>query len=67
MTTVTAEQAMKDHFADEYFTHYRLYTAPTPTLVYLQGNVTKDHLLLQITQREIDTNTGLVIAQNPGY
>ena len=67
LTTITAEQTMKDHFTDEYFTHYRLYTAPTPTLAQLHANVTKDHLLLPIPQREIDTNTGLVIPQNPGY
>jgi starch-binding outer membrane protein, SusD/RagB family len=67
MTTITAEQAMKDHFTKEYYNHYRLYTAPTPTLALLYGNVTHDHLLLPIPQREIDTNTGLVIQQNPGY
>lgn len=66
-TTLTAEQVLKDHFTDEYYTHYRLYTAPTPTLAELHGNVTRDHLLLPIPQREIDTNTGLDIPQNPGY
>jgi starch-binding outer membrane protein, SusD/RagB family len=67
MTTVTAEQTMKDHFAREYQSHYRLYTAPTPTLAELQGNVTRNRLLLPIPQREIDNNTNLVIPQNPGY
>ena len=67
MTTITAEQTMKDHFSREYFNHYRLYTAPTPTLAQLHGWVTKEHLLLPIPQREIDTNTQLVIPQNPGY
>jgi hypothetical protein len=67
MTTITAEQTMKDHFTKEYFNHYRLYTAPTPTLALLHSYVTHDHLLLPIPQREIDTNTGLVIVQNPGY
>jgi len=67
LTTITAEQTIKDHFADEYFAHYRLYLAPTPTLAQLQGNVTRDRLLLPIPQREIDTNTQLVIQQNPGY
>lgn len=67
MTTLTAEQIMKNHFAIEFFNHYRLYVAPAPTLAQLQGNVTHDHLLLPIPQREIDTNTGLVIPQNPGY
>lgn len=67
MTTITAEQTMKDHFADEYQAHYRLYTAPALTLKQLQDNVTHDHLLLPIPQREIDNNTTLKITQNPGY
>lgn len=67
LTTITAEQTMKDHFAREYQSHYRLYTPPTPTLAELQSNVTKDRLLLPIPQREIDNNTTLVIPQNPGY
>ncbi|HEX7847610.1 MAG TPA: RagB/SusD family nutrient uptake outer membrane protein, partial [Chitinophagaceae bacterium] len=67
MTTVTAEQSMKDHYADEYYAHYRLYLPPTPTLSDLQGYVKKDRLLLPIPQREIDTNTQLTIAQNPDY
>lgn len=67
MTTITAEQTMKDHFAHEYNSHYKLYTAPALTLAQLQANVTHDHLLLPIPQREIDTNTSLVIPQNPGY
>ncbi len=67
MTTVTAEQSMKDHFADEYDSHYSEYLPPTPTLAELQGNVTAQKLLLPIPQREIDTNTQLVIPQTPGY
>ncbi len=67
MTTVTAEQRMKDHFADEYQAHYRTYLPPTPTLAELQGYVKRERLLLPIPQREIDTNTQLVIEQNPGY
>jgi hypothetical protein len=67
LTTVTAQQSMKDHFAEEYYSHYRLYLPPTPTLAELQGNVTEEKLLLPIPQREIDTNTQLVIPQNPGY
>jgi hypothetical protein len=67
LTTITAEQTIKDHFADEYQTHYRLYTAPVLPLAQLQSNVTRDHLLLPIPQREIDTNTSLVISQNAGY
>lgn len=68
MTTVTAVQTMKDHFADEYYNHYRLYVAPAPPLSELYDNVsTNGRLLLPIPQREIDTNTQLVIEQNPGY
>jgi starch-binding outer membrane protein, SusD/RagB family len=67
LTTITAEQTLKDHFTDEYNSHYRLYTAPALTLAELHNNVTKDHLLLPIPQREIDTNTGLEIPQNAGY
>jgi starch-binding outer membrane protein, SusD/RagB family len=67
LTTITAEQSIKDHYADEYFAHYRLYLPPTPTLAQLQGWITHDKLLLPIPQREIDTNTQLVIPQNPGY
>jgi hypothetical protein len=68
MTTVTAVQTMKDHFADEYYNHYRLYVAPAPTLAELYANVsTPGRLLLPIPQREIDTNTQLKIEQNPGY
>lgn len=68
MTTITAVQAMKDHFADEYYNHYRLYVAPAPTLAELYANVSvNNRLLLPIPQREIDTNTQLQIEQNPGY
>ena len=68
LTTINAVQAMKDHYADEYFNHYRLYVAPAPTLQELYNNVsTNGRLLLPIPQREIDTNTQLDIAQNPGY
>lgn len=67
MTTITAEQTIKDHFAHTYTVHYATYTAPTPTLAELQGNVTTNRLLLPIPQHEIDTNTQLVIPQNPGY
>jgi len=67
LTTITAEQTIKDHFANEYNAHYKLYTAPALSLAQLQSNVTREHLLLPIPQREIDTNTSLVIPQNPGY
>ena len=68
MTTVNAVQTMKDHYADEYYNHYRLYVAPAPTLQELYNNVsTPGRLLLPIPQREIDTNTQLDIPQNQGY
>jgi starch-binding outer membrane protein, SusD/RagB family len=67
MTTLTAEQILKDHFAKEFAKHYATYPAPILTLVQLQANVTAVRLLLPIPQHEIDTNTGLKIEQNPGY
>lgn len=67
MTTITAEQTMKDHFAHVYNIHYSHYTAPQPTLAELQGNANTNRMLLPIPQHEIDTNTQLVIPQNPGY
>lgn len=67
MTTINPLQILKDHFAYEYATHYSTYTAPVPTLAQLQGFVITDRFLLPIPQREIDTNTQLVIPQNPGY
>ena len=66
MTTITAEQTMKDHFAKEFASHYALYSPVTP-LATLQSYVTSDKLLLPIPQHEIDTNSQLVIQQNPGY
>ncbi|HYC27271.1 MAG TPA: RagB/SusD family nutrient uptake outer membrane protein, partial [Chitinophagaceae bacterium] len=68
MTTVNAVQSMKDHFTREWFNHYRLYVPPAPTIAELHTWVsTFNRLLLPIPQREIDTNTQLVIEQNPGY
>lgn len=67
MTTLTAEQLIREHFADEYDSHYSRYLPPTPTLAELQSNISREKLLLPIPQREIDTNTQLNITQNPGY
>ena len=67
LTTITAEQTIKNYFAHEYAAHYSHYTAPVPTIASLQANVTANKLLLPIPQHEIDTNTQLVIPQNPGY
>ncbi|MBC7722110.1 MAG: RagB/SusD family nutrient uptake outer membrane protein [Pedobacter sp.] len=66
MTTITAEQTIKNHFAKEFANHYANYSPVTP-LAVLQGYVTADKLLLPIPQHEIDTNSQLVITQNPGY
>lgn len=67
LTSVRIEDILKAHFAYEYNAHYAEYLPPTPTLTELQNSVTSDRLLLPIPQREIDTNTQLVISQNPGY
>lgn len=67
LTTINALQRIKDHYVDEYDAHYSRYIPPTPTIAELQGNITTARLLLPIPQREIDTNTQLVISQNPSY
>lgn len=67
LTTINPVQILKDHFAYEYASHYSTYVAPVPTLAQLQGYVTTQKLLLPIPQREIDLNTQIMIAQNPGY
>ncbi|OSZ77253.1 hypothetical protein CAP36_12630 [Chitinophagaceae bacterium IBVUCB2] len=68
LTTITAVQVMKDHYTDEYFSHYRTYVAPAPTLAELHAWVSVNgRLLLPIPQREIDTNTQLAIPQNLSY
>lgn len=66
MTTITAEQTIKDHFAKEFVSHYSQYNPVVP-LATLQSYVTANKLLLPIPQHEIDTNSQLVIPQNPGY
>jgi starch-binding outer membrane protein, SusD/RagB family len=66
LTTITAEQTIKNHMAKEFNLHYAQYNPVVP-LNILQANVTANKLLLPIPQKEIDTNTQLVIAQNPGY
>ncbi|MBA4197084.1 MAG: RagB/SusD family nutrient uptake outer membrane protein [Chitinophaga sp.] len=66
MTTITAEQTIKNHFAKEFANHYSQYSPVVP-LATLQSYVTHDKLLLPIPQHEIDTNSQLTIPQNPGY
>lgn len=67
MSTISAVQTLQNHFAKEFASHYSLYPAPQATLAQLQSYVTTDKLLLPIPQHEIDTNTQLLISQNPGY
>jgi hypothetical protein len=67
MTTITAEQTLKNHYSAIYTVHYGKYPSPRPTVAQIQAFVTTDRLLLPIPQREIDNNTTLKILQNPGY
>jgi hypothetical protein len=67
MTTISAEQTLKNHYSATFTAHYGRYPSPRPTLAQIQAYVTKDRLLLPIPQREIDNNTTLKIPQNPGY
>lgn len=67
LSTITAEQTLRTHFTHIYPIHYSTYVAPTPTLTELLSNINANRLLLPIPQYEIDTNTQLVIPQNPGY
>ena len=66
MTTITAQQTIKDHLAREFASHYASYSPVIP-LATLQSYVTTDKLLLPIPQHEIDTNSQIVIPQNSGY
>ncbi len=66
MTTITAQQTIKDHLAKEFASHYASYSPVIP-LATLQSYVTTDKLLLPIPQHEIDTNSQIVIPQNTGY
>jgi hypothetical protein len=68
-TTMPSQDAVatiKANFSAMWTGHYSKY--PTPlTLATIQSYVTDQKLLLPIPQREIDNNTKIVIAQNPGY
>jgi hypothetical protein len=66
-TTLKVEQIMSSHFAVMYPLHYKNYPAPNLSLADLQANANSDHMLLPIPQYEIDTNSHIVIPQNPGY
>jgi starch-binding outer membrane protein, SusD/RagB family len=67
MSTITAQQILLDHFAVMYPLHYTNYPSPKLTLAEMQALVKPEKFLLPIPQREIDNNTNIVIAQNPGY
>jgi hypothetical protein len=67
MTTITAEQTLKNHYSAIYSIHYGKYPSPRSTLAQIQAFITSDRLILPIPQREIDNNTTLKITQNPGY
>jgi hypothetical protein len=64
--TGQAITVIRNYYASEYSAFYSKYSPAIP-LVTLQANVTTDHLLLPIPQREIDTNNEIAIQQNPGY
>ncbi len=66
LTTITAEQTLKNHLAKEFKGHYDQYSPVVP-LATLQGFIITDRLLLPIPQHEIDTNSQLKIPQNPSY
>jgi starch-binding outer membrane protein, SusD/RagB family len=66
LTTITAEQTIKNHITKEFARHYAQYNPVVP-LVNLLVNVNANRMFLPIPQREIDTNSELVIAQNLGY
>ncbi|MNK01700.1 SusD family protein [compost metagenome] len=57
---------MQAHYAAEYSAYYGRFRPIIP-LTELQANVNTQRLILPIPQREIDTNTEIQIAQNPGY
>ena len=65
-----AINTLKAHFTYMYDVnggnHYNQYVPPI-VLANLLSQVTPEHLLLPIPQREIDNNTSIVIQQNPGY
>jgi hypothetical protein len=66
LTTIKADDVIKNHIAREFASHYNNYNPVVP-LAILQSNVNANKFLLPIPQREIDTNSQIVIPQNPGY
>ncbi len=64
--TKEAINIIKTYYGAEYTSHYSKYR-PVILETDLKVNVTDQHLLLPIPQKEIDTNTQIVIEQNSGY
>ncbi len=63
-----AEYVMKAHFARLYASVYTKFANTLPlTLEQLLENANTNRFLLPIPQYEIDTNSNLVIEQNPSY
>jgi len=67
LTTIKSEATIDNHFAVMYPLYYTKYTEPKLTLTQMQDNTNQDKFLLPIPQYEIDTNSFIVIPQNPGY
>ena len=67
LSTIKAEKTLDDHFAYMYPIYYIQYTEPRLSLEQMQANTNADKFLLPIPQYEIDTNSFIVIPQNPGY
>jgi hypothetical protein len=67
LTTIKSEATLDNHFAIMYPIYYNTYTEPRLTLEQIQTNATPDKFLLPIPQYEIDTNSFIIIPQNPGY
>ncbi len=61
-----ATNILKQHFANEFDSHYSEIIPPI-SLATLQSNVTTQRLILPIPQKEIDKNDQIDIGQNDGY
>jgi hypothetical protein len=61
------ELVMKRHFNNQYKVYAKFENTLPLTPLELFANANKDRFLLPIPQYEIDTNSNLVIEQNPSY